>query len=100
MLIPARGGRDEGDRRHLGQGQSKVAAREAVGKSRVEIEARTLALMNEQLKWRDALGLQDEEIEQLKRNIAAQKSLMDAVRDKFSKQVEAQNKALLKPSKP
>ena len=73
---------------------AEVAAREAVGKNRVEIEARTLALMNEQLKWRDALGLQDEETEQLKRNIAAQKSLMDAVRDTDSaKQAEAQGKA-------
>ena len=69
-----------------------------LAKSRVEIEARTLALMNEQLKWRDALGLQDEETEQLKRNIAAQKSLMDAVRDTDSaKQAEAQAKPLLKP---
>ena len=73
---------------------AEVAAREAVGKSRVEIESRTLALMNEQLAWRDALGLQDEETEQLKRNIAAQKSLMDAVRDTDSaKQAEAQGKA-------
>lgn len=73
---------------------AEVAAREAVGKSRVEIEARTLALMNEQLAWRDALGLQDEETEQLKRNIAAQQALMDAVRDTDSaKQVEAQGKA-------
>ena len=73
---------------------AEVAAREAVGKSRVEIEARTLALMNEQLAWRDALGLQDEETEQLKRNIAAQQALMDAVRDTDSaKQAEAQGKA-------
>ena len=73
---------------------AEVAAREAVGKSRVEIEARTLALMNEQLAWREALGLQDDETEQLKRNIAAQQALIAAVRDTDSaKQAESHGKA-------
>ena len=79
-------------------------AREAVGKSRVEIESRTLALMNEQ-RGGDALGLQDEETEQLKRNIAAQKSLMDAVRYRFGQTGRGSGnrccwKPIAKPPKP
>ena len=58
--------------------EAENAAREAIGLSKSGIESRTLAIMQEQLAWRDALGLEDEQTEQLKRNIAAQRALVDA----------------------
>ena len=58
--------------------EAENAAREAIGLSKSGIESRTLAIMQEQLAWRDALGLEDEQTEQLKRNITAQRALVDA----------------------
>jgi len=69
--------------------EAEVEAAAAIGKSRTEIEARTLALMEEQLAWREALDLQDEETAQLKRKIAAQKAMIAAVRNTESTQAAA-----------
>ena len=69
--------------------EAEVEAAAAIGKSRSEIEARTLALMQEQLAWREALDLQDEETAQLKRKIAAQKAMIAAVRNTESTQAAA-----------
>ena len=66
--------------------EAENAAREAIGLSKSGIESRTLAIMQEQLAWRDALGLEDEQTEQLKRNIAAQRALVDAIQNSEIKQ--------------
>lgn len=66
--------------------EAENAAREAIGLSKSGIESRTLAIMQEQLAWRDALGLEDEQTEQLKRNIAAQRALVDASQNSEIKQ--------------
>ena len=62
------------------------AAQEAIGLSKSEIEARTQAVMQEQLAWRQALGLEDEQTEQLRRNLVAQKALVAAAQGTEARQ--------------
>lgn len=69
--------------------EAEVEAAAAIGKSKSEIEARTLALMEEQLAWREALGLQDEQTEHLKDQIRLQQQLVNAARNTEATQFRA-----------
>lgn len=69
--------------------EAEVEAAAVIGKSRSEIEARTLALMQEQLEWRKALGLQDEQTEHLEDQIRLQRQLVSAARNTESTQARS-----------
>lgn len=69
--------------------EAEVEAAAAIGQSKSEIEARTLALMQEQLAWREALGLQDEQTEHLKDQIRLQQQMVAAARNTEATQFRA-----------